>query len=328
MLSHIFTRLPHLFTQCDVVPRMLYSKLPYWKKKDNSIVATNIVSAYIDNKDFLFDITRSSDFDLLSLINSSTGISIDELVKVLNVYKPTKEECAKILNTYISSRNIVTVDVYDAVIQHYPELSKLITQDNIHRTFVHHKFKHLQVRQFEDYFMIEMLHSSIEEFLYVYPTQEEIVALSALDVIKVDIRILTMLLDTVSPELYPIAYWRLHNKFPHMSDIINFTTAYYVRKYDPELYKKLDKDISDVDMDWILTIDTSTDLEVMLDVLAESYDCVGLSLIDMIRDSDQNSHINHWLSTVIYLSRAPHVYDVVHLDDCNACKHFMSKITI
>ena len=328
MLSHISSLVSQSFVHCGVIPRMVYTSLKYWKRNGNVATQVNIISKYIDEPQYLFDITHSKEFNILNTFITRTNdfLTIKELVKVLNVYKPTYEECKYILMHHIGKK-LLSADLYDALVVYYPELSKLITQDNIANTFIHHKFKHLPISQLEEDDMFYMIHNSVDEFLYIYPSQETILVLSLTEVTTVDVRILSLVLDALNPDLYSIAYWRLYNKFPHMDIITNFALAYYVRKYDPELYKTLDKNIQIVDRDWLITIDTSTDLEVMLDVVKDSHEVVSFNILEEIRDNDESSHINHWLTIVIHsIDDQSMSTKRLHLDDCNACKHFLSKI--
>ena len=326
MLSRTLYLVPQSFTHCGVRPRMLYTHQRYWKHVDNTAKLTNIVSRFIDEPQYLLDITQSKGFNILDYYTTTLQhLTTKEMISLLRVYKPTIDECTKIFN-YLMSARTFTADIYDVLIHYYPELSQLITQDNISTTYLYHKYRNIPIPQYSITDLFVVMHMCTEEFLYIYPTQTVVLSLSYHKIITIDVRILTLLLDTINPDLYPVAYWRVYGKFPQITSIDSFNIAYYVRKYDPELYRKLDKNIIYMYVSDLEYIDMSTDLEVMLDI---GHDCIVFAsdIINYVNNNSDNHQFNHWLAVVIYtLGYRGGSHITVQLDDCNACRHFISKI--
>ena len=317
MLSYIVKHTSHAFVFNRVIPHILYSNNNVWIKKNDKLVLLDIVFAFADEPEILDQLFKQHP-------TVTYRVNKESCIQLLSSYKPPYEFCRELFIKCLQA-SILNTALYKLFVEHYPQLSTFINEYNIKETSLYNMFPNIPVPALELYNVQKLLHD-INEYRYINSIYPHVIELTPYVARHADIEIVKELVDLgcVGDVL---GHWRVYGSIPKVDGIVDLEAAYYIRKYDVNLWNNTQIDIYTTHLPFG-DIDMNTDFDIIVDILTVCDKFILQGLLARIYDEVTNNVLKHWLNCILISLGVQDdgIVSYVSYDDCYACKYMLSRL--
>ena len=315
MLSYIAASLQHQLVILGEKPNIRYTTAKLLHNDNGVLRHMHILHKCMNRPDLLEVLVKDPKFRLVNLIST---LSSKCIYAILQVYQIPENLVGSIL-TEMLAHSKINDDIFTLISQYYCNMPKLPPYQVVQFGLYRH-FPQVPVFRTDIYELERLAVSDCKAFLYLYPKTSTSLEISSYIALNADIMVLKLILSN-GGEGYPIAYWRVYNKFPPLTEINSLTVAYYIRKHDPKYYWSLNLNIN-VTYAGTILFDMNEDVEIVVDLLSR---CSKRQVKHIVKEH-KDTNAEHWISVLASNYITNKHSKQINIDTCTACKYILERI--